>query len=421
MNTSHDICAALAITAVLITGACTEGTADDAPAPPSTDGSTSVTVGGGGTEGLGSSDDQASTTTTGDVGGSSDAAESSGSVDDANLDDGAGTSTGNGEVSDVPLLLWSMHGGRFMRSCDTGLSWSALSEQDAEADCFHDPDSLYSPAAYGAGRFVAPSGWGDPGAIYSSVDALTWSRLDSTEIEGLGRSGVSGGGVFFDGSRFVVLRRLVSPDGVAWTEDEFDYRPPGVGNVRRVRVSYEEGLVVVAGNNQEVFVSDDWGLSWTDPASAAAVCPEAIQHRGDIAFVGDRIVMGQGSLCSSTDAGVTWVAGPDLGAGIADLFPVPSGLVAFLNDERVVFSADGVTWEDSGVLAIPSNAGSWAGQGDAIVAVGGFEQDQEEPRVVRSDDGGATWTTITTVPRGPSCSRSNLEIYWVPAEVCESR
>ncbi|MBV1858478.1 MAG: hypothetical protein KUG77_08700 [Nannocystaceae bacterium] len=314
------------------------------------------------------------------------------------------------------MQLLSIHGGRFMRSCDEGESWSDMWEHDAAADCFHDEDSLYARPAFGNGIFVVPSGWGAPGAIYSSTDGAAWTRTSPIDVGGDETVDANSAGVFFDGERFGMLRDLRSSDGLAWTR-ETDLRPPNIGNVRRLEWSLEDELLVVLGNESEVFVSTDWGTTWSDPAPAAAAC-DAGQHRGDVAIAGGRIVIGHALICTSEDAGATWTTVTPH-ANLEDLFATPTGFVAIHSDDTVSRSPDGLSWEVVGDLGVEPTAvaGTWAGEGDRLVAYAAFGADQEA-QLLRSEDGGATWTTAGVAP-GTGCPRINLGTYRVPAQACE--
>lgn len=302
-----------------------------------------------------------------------------------------------------------------MRSCDDGASWSEMWQHDPAPDCWHDEDSLYARPAFGNGMFVVPSGWGAPGAIYSSSDGATWTRTAPVEVGDGETVDANSSGVFFDGARFGVLRDLRSADGLEWTRED-DLRPPNVGNVRRLEWSVEDQLLVVLGNDNEVFVSTDWGGTWTDPSSAAAAC-SAGQHRGDVAIAGGRIVIGQGLICTSDDAGLTWTTA-EPHASLEDLFATPDGFVAIHGDDSVSRSEDGMTWEIVGELGVEPSAvaGTWGGEGERLFAYAAFG-DQEDAQLLRSDDGGATWTSIASAP-GTGCPRINFGTYRVPAETC---
>src|SRR5690606_22851516 len=148
-------------------------------------------------------------------------------------------------------------GGRFTRSCDQGQTWSEVWEQNPAADCYHDADALYQPAAFGEGLFVTASGWGPVGAIYTSADGATWTRREGAELL-TDPPNIFSNGVIYDGERFVVIGSLLSDDGETWTVGGADHRPPGISNVRRTRVAADAGLVIVEGNDGRVWVSSDW-------------------------------------------------------------------------------------------------------------------------------------------------------------------
>ncbi len=396
---------------LVVTGAaCPGADADDDGASAGTTEATSTgtnpptsATGGGETSAAGSDDASPGSTAATDSTGGGPADES-------------GTGTGVDEGL-VPMHVLSTHGARFIRSCDLGQTWSEVWEQDPAPDCFHDADSLYPRTVYAQGVFVAASGWGEPGAIYTSADALTWDRLPSSDVPDLGDASLAGG-VFFDGQRFVIFRRVISDDGLTWSVGEDNLEPPGVGNVRRVAFDEDAGVLVVAGNDATVYVSEDWGLTWTDPTTASAACPDSIQHRGEIVVDHGTIVVGGATSCVSTDAGLTWTT-VDPGGNVADLLSVPDGFVAILNNEQVAHSTDGMTWESVGQIPVAADttAAIWTGVDDILVAVATLPNDGGGV-MLRSEDGGATWTMGETALPGPTCPRINLETFWVPAEVC---
>ncbi len=331
--------------------------------------------------------------------------------------DGTSESSSGGEGM-VAMQVLSMHGGRFSRSCDGGETWSEMWEQNADADCFHDPDSLYPRPAYGNGAFVVPSGWGDPGAMYVSVDGASWERSPSLDLLGGGTSEVTGAGVFFDGSEFGVFRRLRSENGFDWFEQRDDQRPPGVGNVRRVAFSVEDDLLVVIGNDDYVYVSQDWSQTWSDPTSAVGVC-QSSQHRGDIAIREGQIVIAGDLFCVSNDAGATWTNTWTPPSSAADVFTTPSGYVALHSDESVSSSIDGVDWNTIGQIPTEANmtAGAWSGAGEGLV-VYVANNNGDPAQVYTSADGGKDWSATATLP-GSGCPRINLETFVVPQELCQ--
>lgn len=365
--------------------------------------------------GDGTDDDASGGTTSGNP---DDGTESSGD----GPDDGSGDDTSTGEPDDgtVPLQVLSIHGGRFMRSCDTGLSWSEPWEEDPAADCFHDPDSLYARPVYGNGVFVAASGWGDPGAMYTSTDAVTWTRTPGPDLAGLRgeNTTVNSSGAFFDGESIGVMRWLTTTDGATWALSEQDFRPPGIGNVRRVAYSTADDLLVVKGNDADLFISTDWAVTWSDPTIAGDACPTSIQHRGEIVIGHDRIVLGAGDgLCWSDDVGQSWTH-VDTSAGVSDLVVMPDGFVSVLADGTVQSSPDADAWNTIGMLPFDpdTSAAIWAGEDDVIAAIA--TTNAGDSAMLRSSDGGASWSETQAGP-ATGCPRLNLETFMVPAALCE--
>ncbi len=356
---------------------------------------------------------------TGDTPAESAASTASDSTtDDPNVDtSGGGSESSAGSLGLVPMQLLSIHGGRFARSCDGGTTWSEMWEHNANADCFHDPDSLYARPAYGNGVFVVPSGWGDPGAMYVSTDGLDWQRFPTVELPGGAQSEVDGAGVFFDGASFGVFRRLRSPNGFDWNQQKDDLRPPGVGNVRRVAFSEQDGMLIVLGNDGNVAVSVDWAQTWSNPPSAVGAC-QSSQHRGDIVIRDGQVVIAGNLVCVSDDAGTTWTTTWTPPSSVVDVLTTPNGYVALHADESVSSSADGLSWSPLGQLPTNANmtAGTWSGQGDGLVVYAA--RDNEPGQVFTSADGGENWTLVATLP-GTDCPRINLETFLVPEEICQ--
>jgi len=100
---------------------------------------------------------------------------------------------------------------------------------------------------------------GDNGAVYTSTNAISWTRVDST-VDAWLRGVAHGGGVFVAVGDFGTI--LVSPDGVTWSERT----SPSSAHLNRV--THTSGGFVAVGDGGVVLTSA-LGNSWSMVTSGA--------------------------------------------------------------------------------------------------------------------------------------------------------
>lgn len=196
-----------------------------------------------------------------------------------------------------------------------GLVWTAPDLQPA--------DTLQDVAWNGA-LYVAPA---DNGAVYTSMDAKSWTRSISTGLSGTVTRIVTDGSAFFGiaGSDIVT-----SSDGLAWASVHSVSGSFGDINV-------DHGVIVGVGATQ-ASLSSDHGAHWEDSAIAdASHCSGVTYFAGEWMAVcsgGEAIV---GLLYTSVDA-MTWkertlqdrvaAAGIGVGAGRVFVFGTSGDIVS---------------------------------------------------------------------------------------------
>lgn len=226
--------------------------------------------------------------------------------------------------------------------------------------------------AAGNGRLVAAGG---DGATYVSTDGSQW-RVSSPMLSGLGFSGV-----FFDGTRFVLLGGALafySADGIVWTP----VTGPGAGDSVSIGAA-GGGRMVVVGNGGRVMLSEN-GTTWTNVVSGIG--------GGQISHVGGRFFAAGGALTSLN--GLTWQA---------TNAPMTFTVIVYGNGRfvglggggsRVSFSEDGVNWAEETTVSTTTLRGLTFGNG-RFVAVGG------EAALYSSTDG-VVWSAGTVDVGGNS-------------------
>lgn len=163
------------------------------------------------------------------------------------------------------------------------------------------------------------------------------------------------------------------------------------------RASARNGNVwIAAGSDESCYRSTDGGETWSPIdidaplyATARAVCYGA----GVWLIVGD-----EGFVSRSIDNGITWTDETSgTSSQLTRVMPAPGGgFVAIGQSGTVITSPDGVTWTarthghgTTGFVAIATD-------GSTVLIGGG------SAKIARSDDGGATWTTVTISAIGTS-------------------
>jgi hypothetical protein len=156
--------------------------------------------------------------------------------------------------------------------------------------------------------------------------------------------------------------------------------------------------------------SSDGGRTWTTPGQVLDGSARLVATPG---VAGDLYAYGQ-QLAHSTDGGATWTALTD-SAGYAvfaadfstkgllyvwanDLRHTSTGSIVAVDPGLRVSSDGGKTWSASQSLGATGSAGIVAGQGRAFAALVTADQSGNVTggKVVRSLDGGATWTAVLT-------------------------
>ncbi len=197
-----------------------------------------------------------------------------------------------------------------------------------------------------AGGFGASGGWG---GCYTTTDAHCGGGGSASS------GGAAGGGGASSTPLFVAVgyggRRMISTDGVAWTDDVVVDPMGGDDNNLFRGVGYGNGTFVAVGGSSEgqIFTSAD-GVTWTPRTPGSSWI-------GDVAFDGGVFIAagGNGLRQRSEDLGATWI---DQGPYYAGHF-------------RGIASGDGL-----------------------VVAAGHtYGQANNEGLIARSIDLGATWET----------------------------
>ncbi|MEZ4447457.1 MAG: hypothetical protein R3B72_50740 [Polyangiaceae bacterium] len=289
--------------------------------------------------GLGCGDAGSSSSDPGGSGGHADGAGGEGATTGTGAGgEGAAGSGGMDEGGAAPQGVEAFvavgWGGRRLASCDGGMTWIGDVEAAPESDDdWHKP---YTPKhlAYGDGRFVFLTGWGNDSTVHVSTDGVSWT---STQLS------TTYGGVGHDGARFLLVgnRELAesTDEGLTWpalTDPKSTYD----------RAAAAFAGVMVAGADGNVETLREGTNSWQPLASC-----QGTRH-GHIGFQGG-FAAGGGILLSLGHDGDTCAmeiaTGNDLGAGTINA-PVrfrPSyfdGAFQVATGDTLHQSSDGVSW-----------------------------------------------------------------------------
>lgn len=327
----------------------------------------------------------------------------------------------------VGVFVAQGYAGRVSVSCDDGRTW-AHDREDALTDemgmplpevarCFDGVDCDHHPGrakgiVFHHGWFVRTNGWGPPGAVRRSRNGIAWEEvLEGTTFGGIASSsdGASEGRIVL-GAR---TPRVSASDGSSFVDS--DNEAIGGWNVRRA--GYAAGRFVIVGNDgTEVGVSVD-GARWTTPTTIDAACGGGIQNEGGIAAIevpgiGEAMVIvgGNGTVCRSTDGGVTWTTHmlPD-GAtpSSSDVIRAGTELLVWSNG-AVIRSSDGATWTSTPTEPrINVGAVARSSSGTFVAVRGGWNTWNEEQRFYRSSDG-VRWDELA-----PEAARRSHPIGWI--------
>jgi len=246
----------------------------------------------------------------------------------------------------VPVIMAVGHMRSSMYSCDGGESWVGYRsandqlrcwDRDADDfDCDHDSTSMLG-VTYGDQGFMMTTGWGQPGQVEVTTDALNYSVVD----QGSTWAGVSyGNGVYILHSR----RPIVSNDGGAnWFDGgQANYTP---FNARRIEfIDQGQGYFLAqaqSGDVRDALISRDNGLTWESPNQMPESC-----SNGTIAYSDNVALIIAEDICRSTDQGENWTV-IDAGASMGNH-------VVYAQNEFYIYntvsnqrhkSNDGLTWQ----------------------------------------------------------------------------
>ncbi len=300
----------------------------------------------------------------------------------------------------VPVVVAMGPGGRSAVSCNGGRSLR-INDFHKTPDDDHSANALTGLAG-GIGAIVATAGWGAPGRIYYSDDAVEWTELPETNFTkrngSVGPSTDSNSAGFFDGTQWKAFwsRRVwASGNGSTWKETAFE--PTNISHIRDVEFFPEDNFLLMrverdenGGRNFLMMTSTDLGQTYKIWSPITTGCP-AFQW-GPVAYSHGIIVAGGsgGAVCRSSDGGKTWSPVPNF-AGVRAMFADRKAIYIVRGDE-ISRSEDGVMW----TRVLKANAqlanGAWSIKTGAVVAANSNGQLQ----FFRSDDG-ITWTGSTKV------------------------
>ena len=246
-------------------------------------------------------------------------------------------------------------------------------------------ESSIGGVTYGGGQFVAV---GDPGTVLTSPDGETWTVRDPGTTDSL-RGIAYGNGLFVATGTGGLI--LTSPDGITWTSRD------GRTTKNLSGVTYGNGRFVAVGGSGTVRYSTD-GVTWELGLSGTTA---ALQGVG---FGAGKFVAGgsSGTIIHSND-GQIWTAASS-GTFSFDYFFSATGLngthVAVGSNGAILRSTDGgATWTRPAPVDTPAftRLRSVTHDGNRFIAVGDpLDEDGEPGKVLISADG-ANWT-VTDVP-----------------------
>ena len=233
---------------------------------------------------------------------------------------------------------------------------------------------------------------GKGGTLYSSLDATTWSAINSNTTSNL--NGAAYFGTFkLVGDNGIVL---TSPDVTTWTAQT----SATTQNLYAITSNYSS-LNVAVGANGTIITSPD-GVTWTVATSPTTRDLYAVSYSNynvGTNAAGTWIAVGaSGTLVESAD-GATWSlvasnTSADLHGvtyGTTDLTTGATAFVVVGSSGTVLSSVDGVTWTPQTVPGASSlNAVTYGAQFVAVGAGG---------NIITSTNG-VTWTLVSPAPTG---------------------
>ncbi|MDX2020080.1 MAG: hypothetical protein SF187_07545 [Deltaproteobacteria bacterium] len=363
---------------------------------------------GSGGEGAGGEGGDGGRSSSGGWSGGTSGAAGKGDVPDAGArSDDAKASDGDAAFVDppppaglVPVIVALGPGGRTAVSCNGG-------RQFRVNDFYKTPDDDHSANAVtglagGRGAIIASAGWGAPGRVFYSDNAVDWQELPSssyTKLNGAtGPSTENTSSTFFDGAAFKVFwshKVWTSEEGRAWKETSF--QPTNISHIRNVQFYPKEKLLLMRVERDEngsrnflMMTSSDLGRTFTVRSPRTTGC--AAFEWGPVAQSHGVIVAGgsSGAVCRSQDGGATWTPVANL-ANLNSMFADQSALFAARGDE-LLRSEDGITWTRVLKAAGSVGVGAWSKDTGYAVSVSANGQ----LKFYRSDDGQA-WVASAAV------------------------
>lgn len=256
--------------------------------------------------------------------------------------------------------------------------------------------------AYGNSTFISA---GNGKTIMTSPDGLSW-----TPVTAISNSYFAANSAIHDGSQFVLVGDTTnsasiapmiatSPDGTSWTVRSWTH-----GNETQLTdVAYAASRLTAVGLNGTIITSTDAGVTWTNESSGVAALADA-RLNGVASNASTRVAVGFNSGQSSgqifVNTGSGWVAAstnisqfcPKDVVWAGSRFVAVGGAGCGLGNAVVMTSPDGVTWTrvdiDTGIA--PANHGlqeaGW--DGSRIYATG---DNMQTGRVIISSADGSTW------------------------------
>ena len=264
---------------------------------------------------------------------------------DSNLPDVPADVTAPGTT---PMFVAQGYVGRTVISCDDGHTWVGDVSDDDSVRCFSNAmsDCDHNGAramglAFGDGWFMASWGWGLPGSVRRSHDAVHWEHVvDGTTFAGLN----------YGAGRFVAFDnrpRVSMNDGMM-----FQTASASIGFMGEIRgTGFGDGLFVAAGNSSatqgDVMLSAD-GLAWHRPTTVPALCGVSVSTDG-VAFARGALLLAHdtGLVCRSIDNGLTWTTVMLSGTIEASLMDTGTEFVTWGTSSGMrgrFHSPDGITW-----------------------------------------------------------------------------
>lgn len=163
------------------------------------------------------------------------------------------------------------------------------------------------------------------------------------------------------------------------------------------RASARNGNVwIAAGSDESCYRSTDGGETWSPidiDAPLYATARDCCYDAGVWLIVGD-----EGFVSRSIDNGISWTAETSgTSSQLTRVMPAPGGgFIAIGQSGTVITSPGGVTWTARTHAHGTTSFVAIATDGSTVLIGGG------SAKIARSDDGGATWTTVTISAIGTS-------------------